>query len=433
MYFKKILHPVKIAYAIAARTQNPRFIEFLKMKLIVQKFGGTSVADIERIRHVAKVISTSITKGNRVVVVVSAMSGVTNTLVSKCNSVSKLDNNSSLREYDAALASGEVVSASLLALELQNIGIKAQSLQSWQIPIITNEFHGNSYITEVGKTKLKNILSEGVTPIITGFQGVSEKNDVTTLGKGGSDTSAAIIAAALNADYCDIYTDVSGIYTVDPRIIHQAKKIKEITKQQLFALCSFGAKVLHPRAALAMLRYNINLRILSSFEKQFNEPSGTTTTNKIAKMEQKEVTAITSNKNLLKISVSYNGRYINVVSALLESGITISNICNKSSRQLEIITELGENSKSIKILSQLKDKDLIQGFDINGAISSVTIVGYALKHDKKLLGEILSLLDKEKIPLINVDITDLSISFFLSDEDVEQTIKLLHNHCFIIS
>ena len=220
------------------------------MNIIVQKFGGTSIGDISRIKHAAQIIKATRAQGCKLIAVVSAMAGVTNKLSAQCNDLSNLITAEALMEYDASVSSGEIITASMLALELQNIGVKAKSLQGWQIPIFTDQQHGNAQITEVVQDKIKALLQDDIVPVITGFQGISKTYNVTTLGRGGSDTSAAIIAAAVKAVRCDIYTDVLGIYTADPRIVHNAQKIDVIDPQELFELCSHGAKVLHPRAAM---------------------------------------------------------------------------------------------------------------------------------------------------------------------------------------
>ena len=182
------------------------------MAIIVQKFGGTSVADIKRIKNVATIIKSEYMAGNHVVVVVSAMAGVTNSLISKCSQVSDLDSLEALREYDVAIASGEIVTSALLALELQKLKLNAKSMQGWQIPIRTDNVHGNAQAIDIPSNSLKNILANGVIPVVTGFQGIANGGNITTLGKGGSDTSAALIAASLQAERCDIYTDVDTPY-----------------------------------------------------------------------------------------------------------------------------------------------------------------------------------------------------------------------------
>lgn len=270
------------------------------MALIIQKFGGTSVANIDRIKKIVPIIKTEIAKNNQVIVVVSAMAGVTNQLVTLCNEVSSLNNISQFAEYDVALSSGEIVTASLLALALQEEDIKARSFLAWQLPMLTDNNHSKALVESITTDLLEKYLQLNTVPIIAGFQGINKSNRLTTLGRGGSDTTAALIAAAMKADRCDIYTDVEGIFTADPRIIPTAKKIKEIDFLEMLELASSGAKVLHPRAGELVMRYKIDMRVLSTFSP---DTEGTLITSKDKNMENGIINSITSNKNLLKISV----------------------------------------------------------------------------------------------------------------------------------
>ena len=215
------------------------------------KFGGTSVANIDRIKAVALKIKSEVEKKNKIIAVVSAMSGVTNDLVSLVKQASETYESS---EYDAVLSSGEQVTSALLSIALQSLGIKSRSWLGWQIPIITNDVHGNARIKEIKKENILKSLDNGFVTIVSGFQGISSKNRITTLGRGGSDTSAVALAAAFSADRCDIYTDVDGIYTTDPRIVKNAKKLDYITYEEMLELASQGAKVLHTRSVALVLK-----------------------------------------------------------------------------------------------------------------------------------------------------------------------------------
>ena len=397
------------------------------MEIIIQKFGGTSVADIERIRNVASIVKSEISKGNQVVAVVSAMAGVTNSLISKCNQISKLDNAGSLREYDAALASGEVITSALLALELQELGINAKSMQGWQVPIKTDAIHSNAQALEVSPDILKTMLDSGVTPVVTGFQGVNINGDITTLGKGGSDTSAAIIAASLGADRCDIYTDVEGVYSADPRIVHNAKKMDVINIDELCILCSSGAKILHPRAALAAKRYGFKLRILSSFSS--NE--GTIVETKEIDMENRKVTAITSNKNLLKIDVIQEGNNLtNLFKRFADDSIQVEQTSVKDESNSYLITSLSDKAKSAAILENLKNNSEIVNYALNTNISSITIVGYGIKNDSSLIWQVIDILSQNGIKIISSQASDIKMSLLINDQDNEKAIKLLHESFF---
>ena len=225
------------------------------MELLVLKFGGTSVADIARIKKVALKIKLEADKGNKIIVVVSAMSGVTNDLVNLVNQASE---NYQHSEYDTVLSSGEQVTAALLSIALQALEIKARSWLGWQVPIITNSSHGKALIKEIKTENILQSLDNGFVAIVSGFQGVSSQNRITTLGRGGSDTSAVALAAAFSADRCDIYTDVDGVYTADPRIVKSARKLDYITYEEMLELASQGAKVLQTRSVALAMKYSSN-------------------------------------------------------------------------------------------------------------------------------------------------------------------------------
>lgn len=397
------------------------------MGIIVQKFGGTSVSDLTRIENVAKLVKTELESGNQVIAVVSAMAGVTNSLITQCTELSRLDEPNSLQEYDAAIASGETVTSALLALQLQSIGINARSLQGWQIPIETNKTHGNAQIININPKKLNDLLQQGITPVITGFQGVSVDGNITTIGKGGSDTTAAIIAAAVNAQSCDIYTDVDGIYTADPRVVHNAKKIDVINIDELYALCSAGAKVLHPRAALAAKRYGFKLRILSSFTNFY----GTTTKNEINNMENRQITAITSNKNLLKIEIEHKSKdFVHIFEAFMKELISIEQSFSFGKDCSIIIANLVDKNKCEKLLGSLKNNLLLTKYSTEANISSVTIVGYGIKNDSGLVWKIIELLNNNNVGILSTDLSDIKMSVIVHDLDNEKVIKLLHEYCF---
>lgn len=395
------------------------------MAIIVQKFGGTSVADIERIKNVAAIIKSEYIAGNQVIVVVSAMAGVTNSLISKCSQISQLDNIEALREYDAAIASGEIVTSALLALELQKLKLSARSMQGWQVPIKTDNVHGNAQALDIPSDILKNIIASGIIPVITGFQGITHDGNITTLGKGGSDTSAAIIAASLGAERCDIYTDVDGIYSADPRVVHDAHKIDQINIDELCILCSSGAKVLHPRAALAAKRYGFKLRILSSF----NTNEGTIVQAKRALMEKRKVTAITSNKNLLKIDINYKGGSIaNLYKKFANSAIQIEQVHNIDTFNSYIISNLSDKAKCTPVLEGLKNNSEIVNYYLNTNISTVTIVGYGIKNDSSLTWQVIDILNQNNITIISSHADDIKMSILINDQDNEKVIKLLHKN-----
>ena len=293
------------------------------MTYIVQKFGGTSVADLDRIQHVATKVREEVSKGNKVAVVVSAMAGETNKLNEWANQLGGSNLNA---EYDVIVSSGEQVTSGLLALHLNKIGINARSWMAWQIPFVTDSTYTKARIMEIRATELKASLDEKCVAVVPGFQGVTNNKRITTLGRGGSDTTAVALAAALNAERCDIYTDVDGVYTTDPRIVAKARKIDAVTYEEMLEMASQGAKVLQTRSvALAML-YDVRLQVLSSFE---NKP-GTLVLNEEDILEHETVTGIAYSPDEAKITLrrvgDKPGVAANIFGSLAKASINVDMI-----------------------------------------------------------------------------------------------------------
>src|SRR5918995_4116038 len=271
------------------------------MARIVMKFGGTSVADLDRIRNVALRVKREVEAGNEVAVVVSAMSGVTNQLVKWCQELSPLHD---AREYDTVVATGEQVTSGLLAIALQASGVEARSWQGWQVPVRTDGAHGKARVEAVAGEELARRMSAGQVPVVAGFQGVGPLGRVTTLGRGGSDLSAVALAAAVKADRCDIYTDVDGIYTTDPRLVPRARKLEAVTYEEMLELASVGAKVLQTRSVGLAMRENIPIRVLSSFD----DRPGTMVVGEEAikeyDMERQLITGIAYDKNEARVTLT---------------------------------------------------------------------------------------------------------------------------------
>ncbi|WP_103897530.1 aspartate kinase [Rickettsia fournieri] len=396
------------------------------MALIIQKFGGTSVANIDRIKKIVPIIKTEIAKNNQVIIVVSAMAGVTNQLVTLCNEVSSLNNISQFAEYDVALSSGEIVTASLLALALQEEDIKARSFLAWQLPMLTDNNHSKALVESITTDLLEKYLQLNTVPIIAGFQGINKSNRLTTLGRGGSDTTAALIAAAMKADRCDIYTDVEGIFTADPRIIPNAKKIKEIDFLEMLELASSGAKVLHPRAGELVMRYKIDMRVLSTFSP---DTEGTLITSKDKNMENGIINSITSNKNLFKISVkSISLSFLQVANMITQNNNHIEFMQEiKNNEEYSFITNLTDKNNLQALLTNLKDDKQIQDFTFDTEIATISLIGYGIKNDCKLLETILSKLTNDNINVHMIQLSEVKITLFINDQDAEKTIFNLYN------
>jgi aspartate kinase len=399
------------------------------MALIVMKFGGTSVADVPRIQKVAKIILKEYEAGHKLVVVVSAMAGVTNSLISRCNEVSKLNSYNHMQEYDAVVGSGEILTSGLVALELQKLGLKARSIQGWQIPILTDDVFANAKVESINSEFIHNLLENDIIPVITGFQGVTNNQQITTLGKGGSDTTAALVGAAIGAERVDIYTDVLGVFTADPRIIHDASKIDYISTDQMLTLSSYGAKVLHPRAALAAARYKFDMRVLSSFEDNPGTLISSKNFDKRFSMENRLITAITSNKNIIQIEITFMpSSFVEVINKFTEECLIVDKVKICNSDKMVLVAALADKNKFEVILDGLKSLSKILIYDIKSNISTVTAVGYGIKNDNGICFDIIDLLSKQQITIKEIDVTETSFTATLEDQDTEKAIKLLHKH-----
>ena len=270
------------------------------MSRIVMKFGGTSVGSVERIKNVSNIVKNEFDKGNQIVVVLSAMAGETDRLIGLTKDISEEFNS---EEYDVVISSGEQVSVGLLAAALNDIGVKASSCLGWQIPIVTSDDHKSARIEGIRSDLINNLLDENKVCVVPGFQGITTKGKVTTLGRGGSDTSAVAIAAAIEADFCDIYTDVDGVYTSDPNKVPEAKRLDKISYEEMLEMASLGAKVLQTRSVETAMTNNVSLRVLSSFSSSDEGDKGTIVTDEDKINDQRVVTGVTSSLNDAKITL----------------------------------------------------------------------------------------------------------------------------------
>ena len=398
------------------------------MELLVLKFGGTSVADINRIKAVALKIKSEVEKKNKIIVVVSAMSGVTNDLFRLVKEASKTYQQS---EYDVALSSGEQVTSALLSIALESLGIKSRSWLGWQIPIITDDVHGNARIKEIKKENILKSLDKGFVAIVSGFQGISSKNRITTLGRGGSDTSAVALAAAFSADRCDIYTDVDGVYTTDPRIVKSAKKLDYITYEEMLELASQGAKVLHTRSVALAMKYSVKLRVLSSFE---NLP-GTIIVNEEHNMEKSEIIGIAHNLHEAKITISRvpdkPGQAAVIFGALADKGINVDMIVQSSTidnSSTDITFTIPENDLILAqgIIKNIQNKI---GFsqvtsDIN--VVKISIVGNAMRSQPGIAKTMFATLANNQINIHVISTSEIKISVLVSSEYTELAMRSLH-------
>jgi aspartate kinase len=386
------------------------------MNLRVVKFGGTSVGDIAKIKFAANIVKDIISSGDRVIVVVSAMAGMTNKILSLCNDITQNNTKRTGQEFDAALSTGESLSASLLSLALNKIGIESRSLQSWQISIKSNSLPNNALIQDIDKELLHKLLGSNIVPVIAGFQAINDENMITTLGRGGSDTTASAIAAAFSANYCDIYTDVEGVYSADPRIVHDAKIIEKLSFDEMIEFAGAGAKVLHPRSVEICMRYGINLRIFSSY----NLKSGTEIMHSVTEINR--ITGISYIKKLCLVEILCNDKELeNFITEFTNQDGNIYQIISYESDKFKFIL----SEEYIHKLQAILDEKSID-CKITKTLGSVKIVGAAVRHDLKIFKNILKSLDKHKIKYHALSNSEVKFSILVDEINVEKLVRILH-------
>lgn len=405
--------------------------------LIVQKFGGTSVGDIARIKNVAKKVKSELDKNNKIIVVVSAMSGVTNQLVDYCNQVSPLTSNESLTEYDSIVATGEQVTCGLLALELQSIGYKARSFLGWQVPILTDEVPSKARIEEIDGATILKALEEFDVIVIAGFQGVNQKsNRVATLGRGGSDTSAVAIAAAVNADLCDIYTDVNGVYTTDPRITDKARKLNKVTYEEMLEMAYSGSKVLQTRSVAMAMAHNVRVRVLSTFE-ETTENSGTILVNNNEEiMERRVITGISYSKNDVRITLvkmpDHPGLSAAIFGALASKEVNVDMIVQNISADGKFIditfTAGKEELERAKLaIESIKDEVKYAELKIDDNIAKISVIGVGMISHSGVAHTMFKTLADKGINLLLISTSEIKISVLIAKEYGELAVRVLHD------
>lgn len=405
--------------------------------IIVQKFGGTSVGNIERIKNVAKKVQAELIKNNKVIVVVSAMSGVTNQLVDYCNQISSLISKESLAEYDSIIATGEQVTCGLLALELQSIGYKARSFLGWQIPIATDNVFSKARINEINGEFLLEQLEKYDVIVIAGFQGINqETNRVSTLGRGGSDTSAVAIAAAVNADLCDIYTDVNGVYTTDPRITDKASKLNKVSYEEMLEMAYTGSKVLQTRSVAMAMAHNVRVRVLSTFE-EVNDYSGTILVNNEEEiMERRVITAISHSKNDVQITLTkmpdHPGLSAVIFGSLAEKEVNVDMIVQNISLDKKSIditfTASKEELERAKIAIQSIASEIkFEEMRIDENIAKISVIGVGMISHSGVAHTMFRTLADKGINLLLISTSEIKISVLIAKEYGELAVRVLHS------
>lgn len=402
------------------------------MALIVVKFGGTSVGDVARIERVADKVMQEVERGNQVAMVVSAMSGVTNQLVGYCDEITTLYDT---REYDVVVSAGEQITSGLMALALQKRGVEARSWLGWQIPIKTNDVHGKARILEIDTTEIKKRLTKGEVVVVPGFQGVSSRNRISTLGRGGSDTSAVALAAALEADRCDIYTDVDGVYTTDPRIVPAARKLKKISYEEMIELASLGAKVLQTRSVEIAMKHHVPLQVLSSFEDHIgSDLPGTVIVKEEDIMEQELVSGIAYDRNEAKVTLlnvpDTPGVAARIFQPLADAAVNVDMIVQNISpdgktTDLTFTVSRTDLPKAMETLGNVPELD---GVEIAATedVVKVSVVGVGMISHHGVASKMFETLAKKGINIQVISTSEIKISVLVAEEYTELAVRSLH-------
>jgi aspartate kinase len=405
------------------------------MSLIVQKFGGTSVGNIAKIKNVAKKVASEIANNNKVIVVVSAMSGVTNQLVGYCNEVSDLKDNEDLAEYDSIVSSGEQVTSGLLALELRKLGYKSRSFSGWQIGMKTDNIHSKARIESIDKNIILQELEHMDVVVVAGFQGIDDKSQrATTLGRGGSDTTAVAIAAAVDAKICEIYTDVDGVFTTDPRITKDAKKIDRISYEEMLEMAFSGSKVLQTRCVVMAMNHNVKVRVLSTFEEK-TENSGTILINNNDIMEKRLITGISQSKNEARFTLSgmpdHPGLSANIFGSIANQGIntdTIVQNVSQDNKTVNITFTVNVDDLHRTKIALEKNQELL-GYKkmlIDDDISKISVIGVGMVSNAGVAHTMFQTLANENINISLISTSEIKISILIEKQSGDKVIKALH-------
>jgi len=397
------------------------------MGLIVQKYGGTSVADVDRIRHVAKRVAGTYAAGNNVVVILSAMAGVTDRLIAMAHQAAKKPNK---RELDVLLATGEQTTAALLAMMLQEMDYAAKSMLGHQVSVLTDQCFGNARIHDIQVERIQHLLDKGTIVVVAGFQGCDQEGNITTLGRGGSDTSAVAIAAALKADMCEIYTDVNGIYTADPNAVAKARKLDRISFEEMLEMASIGAKVLQIRSVEFAKKYKVPLHVRSTFI----EEVGTMVVEEDAGMESVVVSGVTFNKNEARITLKQvldkPGIAAKILTPVADAGISvdmiIQNTLASGKTDFTFTVAKGDFEAAMeiekKVVAEIGAEDVIG--DDN--IAKVSITGVGMRSHPGVAARMFAALARENINILMISTSEIRISCLLDEKYAELAARALH-------
>ena len=398
------------------------------MARIVQKFGGTSVGDIERIKNVALKVKAEIDRGNEIAVVLSAMSGETNRLVGLVNQMGSLYD---AREYDSVVATGEQVTIGLLALALQDLGVPARSWLGWQVPFHTDDVHAKARIQKIDVDELDKRMKTGEVPVVAGFQGIGPDNRITTLGRGGSDTSAVALAAALDADRCDIYTDVDGVYTSDPRIVTKARKLDKITYEEMLEMASLGAKVLQTRAVEMAMKYGQRIQVLSSFE----DKPGTLVVDEEEIVEKELVSGIAYSRDEAKITLVRVSDKPGVAAAIFgplsNASVNVDMIVQNQSvggkaTDLTFTVTQADLERAVKTLEKHSDDIGYEKLHSDANVVKISVVGVGMRSHAGVAQRMFATLAEKGINIQVISTSEIKVSVLIDEEYTELALRALH-------
>jgi aspartate kinase len=399
------------------------------MARIVMKFGGTSVADVDRIKIVASRVEREVKAGNEVAVVVSAMAGTTNRLIEFTNQAAGLYD---LREYDAIVSSGENITAGLLAIVLQDRGVAARSWQGWQISILTDSAHGSARIEDIKAEELDKRLRLGEVAVVAGFQGVDPvRNRITTLGRGGSDTSAVALAAALSADRCDIYTDVDGVYTSDPRIVAKARKLEKVTYEEMLEMASQGAKVLQTRSVEMAMKHNVAVQVLSSFE----DKPGTLVVDEEEIVEKAVVSGVTYSRDEAKITLrevpDRPGVAATIFGPLADAAVNVDMIVQNISpdsktTDMTFTVTKADQARAVKVLEDNHDALQYKELTQDANVVKISVIGVGMRSHAGVAQMMFKALSDKGINIQVISTSEIKVSVLVAEEYTELAVRALH-------
>lgn len=397
------------------------------MALIVQKFGGSSVANAEKLHNVARIVTAEADKGNQVIVVVSAQGDTTDELIAKALEISA---DPAKREMDFLLTAGEQMSAALLTMVIKKMGYSAVPLTGWQAGFLTDSSHGRARIRRINKERLENELAKGNICVVTGFQGINRYDDITTLGRGGSDTSAVAIAAVLQADCCKIFTDVDGVYTADPRLVKNAKKLDAITYDEMLELATMGAQVLHNRSVEMAKKYNVPLEVLSSYE---NKPG--TIVKEVVKMEKLFIKGIAKDEHVSRISLvgvpDRPGFAFKVFSLLgkakINVDIILQSIGRDGSKDITFTVGLDDESDAVRVVTEMQESIGFKSLVVDSNVSKISIVGAGMESNPGVAAKMFEALSDAYINIHMISTSEIKISVLIDKEYANKAVLAIHD------